>query len=125
MNWGLLFLIGLGGFVGAITRYGTVQQLQLWTGNIFPFGTLFVNTVGSFLFGILWIKLGSNSHLPVELQKALTSGFLGAFTTFSTFSFESLQFLQQGEIAKAVLNLTSNVVICLLACWLGTQFSRF
>ncbi len=109
----LLLAIGIGGFFGAISRYLIALGMQKLTGLLFPIGTLTVNVLGSFLIGFLYLYF-EQSVAP--LQKAmLITGFLGALTTFSTFSLETMLMLQDGLYAKALLNITLNVLLSLLA----------
>ncbi len=109
----LLLAIGMGGFFGAISRYLIALGMQKLTGLLFPIGTLTVNVLGSFLIGFLYLYF-EQSIAP--LQKAmLVTGFLGALTTFSTFSLETMLMLQDGLYAKALLNIALNVILSLLA----------
>ncbi len=109
----LLLAIGIGGFFGAISRYLIALGMQKLTGLLFPIGTLTVNVLGSFLIGFLYLYF-EQSVAP--LQKAmLITGFLGALTTFSTFSLETMLMLQDGLYSKALLNIALNVLLSLLA----------
>ncbi len=109
----LLLAIGIGGFFGAISRYLIALGMQKLTGLLFPIGTLTVNVLGSFIIGFLYLYF-EQSVAP--LQKAmLITGFLGALTTFSTFSLETMLMLQDGLYAKALLNIALNVTLSLLA----------
>ena len=110
--------IVLGGAVGALLRVWVSSGIYLLFGRDFPYGTLSVNVVGSFLMGLLSVIL--TQKIPNEtLSALLLVGFLGAFTTFSTFSLETLNLLQQGAFFKAGLNVLLNVLLCLVAIWLG------
>lgn len=119
-----LFAIGTGGFLGAILRYLLSKQVQqLFLGN-FPYGTLTVNALGSFILGFLSYYLLENMMINDELRMGLTVGCLGAFTTFSTFSYETLVFLQAGDYVKMSINVLSNVLICIILCAAGLQLAK-
>lgn len=116
-----LLAVALGGALGAVARYllsGWVARLAI--GSPFPWGTLVVNGVGSFLLGLL-IGLGSGGRwlLPPFWRLLLATGFLGAFTTFSTFSFETVEAWRVGDARVAFLNVAASLVVALPACWLG------
>ncbi len=114
MNLGLLLSIGVGGFMGAILRF----TLSSWVGNAttstFPWGTLSVNILGSFLIGFLFLYFQQINLSPT--QKALfITGLLGALTTFSTFSLDSVLLMQQSLYFKAFSNVLLNVILSLSA----------
>lgn len=111
--------IALGGALGAVARFGLSHQMDIWLGRDFAWGTLTVNLIGSFLIGLLAILFIDKLAASVEWRALLVIGFLGSFTTFSAFSFETLQYLQAGELSKTLLNITVSVVGCLLAVWFG------
>lgn len=120
-----LLLVALGGSVGAVFRYLiTIFMFQVF-GSSFPFGTLLVNVIGSFCMGVIF-ALGQLSHISPELKALIGVGLLGALTTFSTFSNETLLLLQQGYWLKAILNVVLNLSLCLFVVYLGQQlvFSR-
>lgn len=125
MNNTLLYLsVALGGACGACLRLFLTQIALQQFGKGFPFGTLLVNVVGSFLLGVLYSLIESGQLAEFPWKTLLGVGFLGALTTFSTFSMDSLLLLQQGLVGKAVLNITLNIMCCLLAAWLGTQLAK-
>jgi CrcB protein len=116
--------IALGGATGACLRYFLSQLMLQWFGKGFPFGTLLVNVVGSFLLGFLY-SLIEHGQLESALWRTTVGiGFLGALTTFSTFSVDTLMLFQQGLWLKAALNVTLNILCCLFAAWLGTQIVK-
>ncbi|MBO2700660.1 fluoride efflux transporter CrcB [Shewanella algae] len=120
-----LTAVALGGATGAVLRYLiSIFVLQLF-GSGFPFGTLAVNVLGSFLMGMIY-ALGELSHISPEIKALVGVGFLGALTTFSTFSNETLLLIQGGELLKAFLNVALNLGLCLAMVYLGQQliFSR-
>ncbi|MGB0936033.1 MAG: fluoride efflux transporter CrcB [Colwellia sp.] len=115
----LYAFVALGGALGASLRFYISQVVLSWLGKGFPFATLMVNIVGSLLMGILF-QLIDLQILNVSVHKTLLGiGFLGAFTTFSTFSIDTLLLLQQGYLLKASLNILLNVSLCIAAAALG------
>lgn len=121
----LLFWISAGGALGTAARYlVTVGCLRLW-GEGFPFGTLAVNALGSFLVCALMQIALTTSLLSPTLRLALTTGVMGGFTTFSAFSYETLRLLQDGPIGLAALNVFANVAGCLLAACAGAAAGRW
>ena len=120
-----VLFVALGGSIGAVLRYLiSLLMLQVFSG--FPFGTLVVNILGSFLMGVIF-ALGQVSELSPEIKAFIGVGMLGALTTFSTFSNESLLLMQEGFLVKAILNVVVNVCVCIFVVYLGQQlvFSRF
>jgi|TARA_B110000091_G_scaffold64795_1_gene71361 CrcB protein len=115
----LYALVALGGASGASLRFFISQLILNWLGKGFPFATLVVNISGSLLMGFLY-GLIEQLNLEIQVYRTLIGiGFLGAFTTFSTFSLDTLLLFQQGEIIKAMLNIMLNVTLCVLAAALG------
>ncbi|OHU96733.1 fluoride efflux transporter CrcB [Pseudoalteromonas byunsanensis] len=111
--------IALGGAAGACLRFFINDMMLKLFGKGFPFGTLTVNILGSLLMGVLF-GLIEKQIISVSPAKTLIGiGFLGALTTFSTFSMDSVLLLQQGQIVKMALNVTLNVVVCIFMAWLG------
>jgi CrcB protein len=119
-----LIAIASGGAVGALFRFWVSNGVYSMLGRGFPYGTLAVNVLGSLVMGILYVLLLERSTVSPELRGALLIGFLGAFTTFSTFSIETLNLLEQAELLKAALNILLSVVACVLACWFGLVVGR-
>lgn len=118
------FLIGLGAAIGGIFRYwlsGFVQKLL--TIN-FPYGTLLVNVIGSFILGIIIFYFDAKSLISNEVKLFLTIGFCGGFTTFSTFSLETINLIKNSEFLNALIYITSSVVLSLLAVLLAYYFSK-
>lgn len=118
-----LIFVALGGALGATLRFTIHHFLTLWLGKGFPFGTLTVNIIGSFLLGLLFSLIEHGIVADLPWRSLLGIGLFGAFTTFSTFSLDTLLLLQQGEWLKALLNVCLNVFVCLLAAWLGMQLA--
>lgn len=119
-----LLAIALGGAVGALLRYWVSSGVYSILGQDFPYGTLTVNAVGSLLMGLLTILMLERMSVGPEMRGALLIGLLGAFTTFSTFSMETLFLIEQGDVFKAVLNVLLSVVVCISAAWLGLKIGR-
>jgi CrcB protein len=119
-----VLVIAAGGALGALLRYGMSQSVYRCLGRDFPYGTLAVNLLGSFLIGVAVVLIVERMLLPELWRTALIIGFLGAFTTFSTFSFETLALFEDGQMVKALLNIGVSVILCLLATWLGMIATR-
>ena len=117
----------IGGGLGAVCRYVATTAIGARFGIMFPFGTLFVNTVGSFLMalvmGILLSLAKSTNMLPESLRLLLTVGFLGGFTTFSSFSMETLTLINAGSILLALANACANVLLGLGVAILGLHIA--
>jgi CrcB protein len=114
--------IGVGGFVGSVSRYG----IALWSarvfGSNFPYGTLIINIGGSLLMGVMMCIGVKTTILGPTAKLALTTGLLGGFTTYSAFSYETLVLLQQRSWTLATLNIVATVAVCLIAVALGWAF---
>lgn len=111
-------MIAIGGALGAVSRYGLSQLAINLFGKGFPFGTLIANFVGSLCMGLLFALIENGSLAP-QVRMAVGVGFLGAFTTFSTFSLDTVLMIQSGEIQKALLNIIFNLGLCLMAVFIG------
>ncbi|MEN8215411.1 MAG: fluoride efflux transporter CrcB [Pseudomonadota bacterium] len=118
-----LIAIAAGGAIGAVLRFWGATAIYTILGREFPYGTLVVNVLGCLLMGFLYIFM-LERIVSIEWRAALLIGLLGAFTTFSTFSLETLILIEDGEQAKALLNIFVSVSLCLLATWLGMQLAR-
>ncbi|MEQ9442088.1 MAG: fluoride efflux transporter CrcB [Cyclobacteriaceae bacterium] len=122
MNWDFLW-VGLGGFLGSISRYWVgVLTSRFWVG-LFPLGTFMVNMIGCFLIGLLfgwWFK----GHITDSMSRLWITGFCGGFTTFSSFSYESLTLLEEGKMGVWGLYLASSILIGLLATLGGISLIR-
>ncbi len=120
----ILFLVGFGGFLGSVARYLTQQGVGKWMPVIFPYGTLTVNIAGSLIIGIIYGLMDRNSLLSAEWRIFLATGFCGGFTTFSTFSYETLALVRDGEYAFAGLYVGGSVIVGLLAVIAGITLTR-
>ena len=116
--------IALGGAVGALLRYALRELLPSFADGRVPLATIAANISGSFLLGFLTITLLQRSAVPPELRLGVTVGLLGAFTTFSTFSLETVDLLEGGQWPFALLNVTLSVTAALLAVWAGQMLAR-
>ncbi|MBW7887570.1 MAG: fluoride efflux transporter CrcB [Bacteroidetes bacterium] len=115
-----LLWIGIGGFLGSILRFAASQYIhRLAKNNSFPLGTLSVNIFGCFLIGFLSKFFEERFLVQPELRLFLVIGVLGGFTTFSSFSYETIALLQEGNIFQAGINIIGSIFLCLLATWLG------
>lgn len=115
-----ILYIALGGIAGTLSRYGLEGWIQSRTATGFPLGTLAVNISGSLLLGfILRVATGTTLISP-DVRAALTIGFCGAFTTMSTFSYESVALLTDGDYLRAALYMSATIFGCVAAVMLGT-----
>lgn len=119
-----LLLIGLGGFAGAITRYVIDGAVSERTAGAFPFGTLVINVSGSFILGLLFALTTDRAILPAEIRGPVLIGFIGAYTTFSTWMLESWRLVESGVVALALANLLGSVVLGIVAVGLGLLVGR-
>ena len=119
-----LFAIAIGGGLGSIARFVISREMGNWLGNYLPYGTLTVNIAGSLALGWFITFFINRPELSIAIRLGLTVGFLGAFTTFSTFSFESLQLLLNGAVWRAIFNVVLNAVVCIGMCHVGMQMAR-
>lgn len=116
--------IATGGALGAVARYWMSNGVHALLGRDFPYGTLLVNVLGSLLMGVMFVLLNERMAVPVQWRASILIGLLGAFTTFSTFSMETLNLIETGEPVKAGANVLASVLLCLVACWAGVVFAR-
>jgi len=115
-----LLYVAAGGAVGAVARYAAVQAVMRLHPQPFPLGTMLVNILGSLLIGLALSKL---QHEPMKLL--LVTGVLGGFTTFSAFSWDSVQLLQQGAYGQALVYIGGSVLLCIAATIIGIKLAGF
>ncbi|MDD8017613.1 MAG: fluoride efflux transporter CrcB [Bacteroidota bacterium] len=111
--------IGLGGFLGSIARYWLATAVYKSLGESFPYGTLSVNIIGCFMIGFLMTVFEERFLALPELRLFLVVGILGGFTTFSSFSYETIALLRAGNFLYGSLNVLLSVVVCLVFTWIG------
>jgi CrcB protein len=119
-----ILAIAGGGAIGAVARFLVSTGVYRLLGRDFPWGTLAVNVLGSFAMGLLFMLLLERSLVAPEARAAILVGFLGSFTTFSTFSLETLTLVEQGDLLRGMLNVVASVVVCVAACWAGILAAR-
>ena len=119
-----IFYIGLFGALGCVSRYLVSGWVYALAGRGLPYGTLVVNVIGSFLLGLLMETGLRSTMISPELRIGLAFGFMGGFTTFSTFSLETLRLFEEGSYWQAGSNIVLNVVVCLVFAGLGIFLAR-
>ena len=118
------WVIGAGGFLGSIARYWVGNYIGSRLGMRFPYGTVIVNISGSFLIGLIVTLIAHRAHWSANWSYLIPIGFIGAYTTFSTFELETLRSFQAGEVLLAFLNVIVSVVVGFAAVWLGMLTGR-
>jgi CrcB protein len=111
--------IAVGGSLGAVSRYWMSTSTYQWLGFGFPYGTLAVNLLGSLTMGFLSELLVDRLQVSDEIRIGLLAGFLGSFTTFSTFTIDVLQLGSNQSVVKAILYILLSVLLCILGAWAG------
>ena len=119
-----LLLVCLGGAIGTGARYLTALWAPSILGTAFPYGTLIVNTVGSFLIAFIMQASSSTEIFSPTVRAMLTTGVLGGFTTYSTFNYETSEYLREGAWVMATANVFLTVAICLVAGFAGLAVAR-
>jgi len=120
----LYLIVGLGSGIGGMLRYYISDFVQKYSSSLFPFGTLAVNIIGSFLIGLVLFYLDSIKLISSEMRLFLTVGLCGGLTTFSTFSYETVRLIQNSEYLLAGTNVLLNVIVTLLAVLLAAFISK-
>lgn len=119
-----LVFIALGGATGAVSRYLLANWVHsLWMGR-FPLGTLVVNILGSFAIGIVYVLLVERQLIHADWRGVLMVGFLGAFTTFATFSLETMTLLESGHALQAAAYMIGSAIVCVLMAGIAMQLTR-
>jgi CrcB protein len=117
-------VVGVGGFLGANSRYLVANWAAARIGATFPYGTLIINVTGSFVIGLFLTIVTERVVAPPSLRLFFATGFLGAYTTFSTFTYESLTLLQTGDYLAGATNLLGSLTLGVLAVTLGVLLGR-
>ncbi len=118
------WMVGLGGFLGSIARYWLGAYITYRMGARFPYGTFVINVSGSFLIGLVVTLLAERAHWSPNLLYLIPIGFIGAYTTFSTFELEAFRDVRNGDIFLALLYVSLSVVVGFVAVWLGVITGR-
>ena len=113
--------IALGGALGSMGRYGVSRVFSFWVGETFPWGTLAVNIIGSFVIGMFAVLSGPDGRMMVapDARQFVMVGICGGFTTFSSFSLQTLELLRAGALGRALANIALSVILCLCSVALG------
>lgn len=119
-----LLFVAAGGALGAVARFALSALVHAWWPMRFPLATLGVNVLGSFLIGLLYVLIAERGLLHPDWRSVAMVGFLGAFTTFSTFSLEMVNLLEQGYFAYALAYVAASVVLCVGSAWAAIVIAR-
>ncbi len=120
-----LVAVALGGSLGAVFRYLISTGIYQWLGRDFPYGTLTVNVIGSFLIGLMTEALILEKvALSQEYRSVILVGLFGSLTTFSTFSLDTFYLIEQGQYSKASMNMVISVFVCIIAVWIGIMLGK-
>ena len=118
------WIVGLGGFFGSIARFWLGSYVTYRMGARFPYGTFIINISGSFLIGLIVTLLAERTHWSANLLYLIPIGFIGAYTTFSTFELEVFRSVRSGDVLLALLYVTVSVCLGFAAVWLGILSGR-
>ena len=119
-----LLSVAVGGAAGALARYGTVVAYQRFAPTTFPLAILTVNVLGSLLFGLMWAYAEDRDWISENMRLLVLTGFLGSFTTFSTFAFDEAMFIRSGSWAIFVANLLISNTAALAAVFIGFRVGK-
>jgi CrcB protein len=113
--------VAIGGALGSVARFALAGAIARQVGEIFPWGTFVVNVTGCFLIGFIAVVAGPEARVavPIEVRQFLMVGICGGYTTFSSFSLQTLALARDGDITRAGLNVAASVLVCMLGVWLG------
>lgn len=121
---GKYLMVGIGGFLGAIARFWLGGYISEKMGARFPYGTFVINCTGCFLIGFIITLMAERTHWSANWRYLISIGFIGAYTTFSTFEYETFRAMQDGEMFIAFLNVATSVVVGFVAVWIGVIVGR-
>jgi CrcB protein len=113
-------MVGIGGFLGSVLRFWLGSFIGERLGARFPYGTFVINVTGSFLVGMVLTVLATKAHWNPNWRYLIPIGFLGGYTTFSAFEYETFRLFQEGQLPSAMLNITLSVVVGFVGVWVGT-----
>jgi CrcB protein len=119
-----IMAIAAGGAIGSVMRFGLSTWVYTLAGRGFPYGTLVVNVLGSLAMGFLFVLLVERVGESAVWRAGLLIGLLGGFTTFSTFSIETFNLIEQGAMTKAAGNMAASLILCVGGTWLGVLLAR-
>lgn len=121
---GKFFIVGIGGFVGSVLRFWVATYIGQRMGTRFPYGTFLINVTGSFLVGFVMTVLTEKAYLSPNWRYLIPIGFIGGYTTFSTFEYETLRAIQDGQLTVGMLNVILSVLIGFLMVWMGVMAGK-
>lgn len=119
-----ILFVAAGGALGALARFGLSAWIHAAWAPRFPVATLGINAAGSLLIGVLWVLIAERASLHPDWRSVAMTGFLGAFTTFSTFSLETVTLFEDGRVAEALAYVLGSVLLCVGGAWCGIWFAR-
>jgi fluoride exporter len=120
----MIWYVAVGSALGGVSRFLLGGYVQRTTGALFPLGTLLINVSGSLLIGFIFRYGGDAASISPEARALLAIGFCGGYTTFSTFSYETIALIETGAVGRATLYVVLSVVLSLLATWAGMSLAR-
>jgi len=123
LQWKYCWLLLAGG-VGSLARYGLTEWVETWFGKLFPYGTMFVNILGCLLFGVVWGSC-ARGVISAEMRLILLVGFLGGFTTFSSFAFHNEQMMADKQWGHLLINVLVQNVVGIAAVWIGIKLTEW
>ena len=118
------WMVGIGGFLGSVLRFWMGSLIGERFGARFPYGTFVINVTGSFLVGMVVTVLATKAHWNTNWRYLIPIGFIGGYTTFSTFEFETMRLVQEGQMLMATLNVTLSVALGFVGVWAGMAAGR-
>ena len=117
-------MVGIGGALGSVLRFWVGGYVGDRMGVRFPYGTFLINCTGSFLIGFVVTLLAERTHWSANWRYLIPIGFIGAYTTFSTFEYETLRAVQDGQVTTGLLNVALSVIVGFVAVWAGAAIGR-